>query len=968
MLPFTQLNPVLKELADEREKIFSTYDDILERVSDLLTTLQKTGLVDDQDIDIPIGDPLVAFNKQKELVREQLDLLEELGETYETKKRRMEKIREELATVGNRLLDWTKGLFGGGPPLANELEELQEEIEKHKAKQEKIERNVVKLARKAAGCRKALLEQLRDSLTVQARRAEERLHMFPLPLVGSWKDPRWESWPLNQSTNGKFMLDSILSPYLYAGRTQQRPETIAAVHLSAQELMEAYGDLGSLSIPRTVPFIGEKKTLIVKCTQATEADGLNLIHAFVLRIAALLGPQVRFTLLDPFGQGMSFPMQRFLPTRKTSGDVVGDLQQIVQDIRRINTEVLDTEEGLHKLSGPALAAERFEIVVAAVFPKNYDRRAVETLFSIANVGQRAGRYVILHHVTDYAMPREMTIESIDNRYEIEPTAKITEDGLLFIPDATPTKERRDYVLEQINTLGQRKHAIDWELVVGLPESQWWQEKSVRGISTPIGLRGAEQKEEIWFGVRNDAPCVHGILAGMPGSGKSTLYHGLILGLAIRYSPRDLQMYLVDGKFGTEFQTYKQLPHAAVVSLKTQPDVCRSVLQELYREMDRRNGLFQRENVKDFVDFREKAGKDLPRILLLIDEYQQLFEDDHEGVASDLLRKLATQGRSAGIHMLLGSQQYGAPGMLHRKDIFDNIHLKMAMKMQPDAIQGLTEFGPIGKRMIRDCDLPGKFVFNLTGRDEETIAAQAANLESDLRLKHLRDLRRKGKEKDMEDPKVLVGDEQPNLFSNESLLALFKMRAWLSEKELEAIARREEGVKHGCGLGQPTWIVADKPIGLCLGKQFNVNGHTYLILRRGLAQNALLVGSDERSRAGMVAGMLIGLAALHSPADVVIDILNATPTDDSPQRVVVNHIVQNMLKPAGFRVFVHTKHEELEPMLDELVAEIPLRAAEPGRKYPTRLLFLIEPDRLLELRRSDLPGKGANPRGKSCANS
>lgn len=170
MLPFTQLNPVLKELADEREKIFSTYDDILERVSDLLTTLQKTGLVDDQDIDIPIGDPLVAFNKQKELVREQLDLLEELGETYETKKRRMEKIREELATVGNRLLDWTKGLFGGGPPLANELEELQEEIEKHKAKQEKIKHNVVKLARKAAGCRKALLEQLRDSLTVQAHK------------------------------------------------------------------------------------------------------------------------------------------------------------------------------------------------------------------------------------------------------------------------------------------------------------------------------------------------------------------------------------------------------------------------------------------------------------------------------------------------------------------------------------------------------------------------------------------------------------------------------------------------------------------------------------------------------------------------------------------------------------------------------------------------------------------------------
>ena len=41
---------------------------------------------------------------------------------------------------------------------------------------------------------------------------------------------------------------------------------------------------------------------------------------------------------------------------------------------------------------------------------------------------------------------------------------------------------------------------------------------------------------------------------------------------------DVWALLVDGKFGTEFQPYAALPHAAVVSLNSPPDLARSVVE------------------------------------------------------------------------------------------------------------------------------------------------------------------------------------------------------------------------------------------------------------------------------------------------------------------------------------------------------------------------------------------------------
>ena len=54
-----------------------------------------------------------------------------------------------------------------------------------------------------------------------------------------------------------------------------------------------------------------------------------------------------------------------------------------------------------------------------------------------------------------------------------------------------------------------------------------------------------------------------LIAGKTGSGKSTLLHALITNGALRYSPDELELYLIDFKKGVEFKVYAtmELPHA-----------------------------------------------------------------------------------------------------------------------------------------------------------------------------------------------------------------------------------------------------------------------------------------------------------------------------------------------------------------------------------------------------------------------
>jgi DNA segregation ATPase FtsK/SpoIIIE, S-DNA-T family len=754
----------------------------------------------------------------------------------------------------------------------------------------------------------------------------------PVSTLAGWNDSRWQTWDVNSA----------------------REETLIRIG----DLVEPRTN-GKFSVPAYIPFIGKGKTIIIKSGKSPEL-GLSLLQSLVIRTALMLPHQSRYTLLDPAGAGIAFPMRRYLPqVQENTSDVRRDLDQVMSGIQHTIETYLDTSITSFELVPQEIRInERFTFVFAADFPNQYDRRAIETLQQIANTGPVAGTYLFIHHNQNYELPRDMKMEDFKNAFYVDMgySGSYTNLKLQLKTEASPPAELQTILFEKLRDAKPPERILDWDALVGVAETAWWQEQSIKIIQTPIGARGGADKLTLWFGVDdNNQPCAHGMLGAMTGSGKSNLYHVLISGLAVRYSPEELRFYLIDGKDGVEFQPYRHLPHAEVVSLRSSPELSRSVLAELIAEKERRNGMFTRAGVNDYPSYRlkgEPEGK-LPRILLLVDEYQELFEGDKDGVASNYLLQLSQQGRSAGIHMLLASQRFGAAGMLNQTGIFGNLHLLMAMQMKASDVQALTEFGRRGKALIARCDLPGKIVVNDKGGDDNAnLDGKVAYLNAARRNELLEKLQKKASllpDDCLPRRVVFNGRSQPGLIDNPYLSGLLRRPAWPTAQELEKFAR--QGVETG-GLGIIDWFTAERPRVAWLGQQFNVRGQAMLIFRRRVAENTLIIGGANTARYGMLAALTTCLALNNNPSETRFVTLDKS-IPDSQWSGMLQLVHEAVLTSAGFSSHFSRDSRQLEESLDALVNELDKRRSldeEDVMRTPSIFVILTELDRLEAIRR------------------
>lgn len=187
---------------------------------------------------------------------------------------------------------------------------------------------------------------------------------------------------------------------------------------------------------------------------------------------------------------------------------------------------------------------------------------------------------------------------------------------------------------------------------------WWHGSSASSIAATFGRVGADDVAVLRFDTGTFA---NALLGGIPGSGKTVMIHSVIASLATRYSPEELELYLVDFKEGVEFKLYAagQLPHARVVAIESDREFGISVLESLNAERVRRGQMFRSRDGRevDIAAYRQITGSTLPRIVLIIDEFQVLFAQDDKlaSHAAELLESLIRLGRAFGIHTFLSSQ-------------------------------------------------------------------------------------------------------------------------------------------------------------------------------------------------------------------------------------------------------------------------------------------------------------------------
>ena len=221
----------------------------------------------------------------------------------------------------------------------------------------------------------------------------------------------------------------------------------------------------------------------------------------------------------------------------------------------------------------------------------------------------------------------------------------------------PNRSELTDFLKLISEKYEQKAQFNKSLADLWSKSDYWGCHSVHGLQVPIGW--TEDGEIVHFSIGGVNTEHHVLLAGRSGSGKSNLLHVLIHSLCHFYSPSELNIYLLDYKQGTEFSVYASppLPQAKLVATESDPEYGVTVLAHLTKELEKRAREFKNRSVRDYYEFRETATTELPRILLIIDEFQILFSEGRrvaEG-AEKMLNQLLRQGRAYGIHVLLATQ-------------------------------------------------------------------------------------------------------------------------------------------------------------------------------------------------------------------------------------------------------------------------------------------------------------------------
>ena len=210
--------------------------------------------------------------------------------------------------------------------------------------------------------------------------------------------------------------------------------------------------------------------------------------------------------------------------------------------------------------------------------------------------------------------------------------------------------------------------------------------------SPTQLRaclGVGDCGQAWVDLVADGP--HALVVGTTGAGKSELLTSWLLQLAWAHSPSALQLILVDYKGGTCLGPLKRLPHCVDLLTDLEPAATARAIEAISAQLRRREQILRKSNCKDITEYEQLRHHQpslapLARMLVVVDEFATLAATQEE-LLEHLLR-LAAQGRSLGMHLILATQH---PHGALSTSITANAALRVCLRML-DASEGAPLLG------------------------------------------------------------------------------------------------------------------------------------------------------------------------------------------------------------------------------------------------------------------------------------
>lgn len=147
---------------------------------------------------------------------------------------------------------------------------------------------------------------------------------------------------------------------------------------------------------------------------------------------------------------------------------------------------------------------------------------------------------------------------------------------------------------------------------------------------------------------------HVLIGGTTGSGKSGVLESMITFLT-RLPKHEVRFALADPKL-VELSQFQDDMHTD--RYEDDPEKIADMMREYVVEMNCRYALFKKSKVKDLESYREKIAKDLPRIVIVIDEFADIVMQG--GAVAKVFKEnmilLAQKARASGIHVIAATQR------------------------------------------------------------------------------------------------------------------------------------------------------------------------------------------------------------------------------------------------------------------------------------------------------------------------
>jgi DNA segregation ATPase FtsK/SpoIIIE, S-DNA-T family len=654
-----------------------------------------------------------------------------------------------------------------------------------------------------------------------------------------WSDPRWpEAEP-----------SGSLQRVIRAG------EVVPALPTSAE--------IGAVPVLLEHP-LGAGVSIAADVTRRQEA--IDCARSLVMRLlAATPAGGVQFSFVDPVSLGQSASAFRHLAefdahlvdvkSWTSEREIEAKLDELAAHLEVVISTYLrgqfDSIDAYNEHAGEI--AEPHRVLVVFDYPTGFSDQAARQLLSLIENGTRCGVHVILHHdpgagsVEGLPLDRlthsmqRLDLTSGNGRVTLpEPTGKIDAD---FLPDQLPpvefsadgnpktptaslllgvgaasrtahsgpvTLERVLPILNKLTTAMISSQVPD--LRPGAPEIEiadpatWWGAGTAAGACAPIGRSGANDLASLYFSSTEIAGGA--IIIGLPRAGKSTALHAAIVSLSMLYSPEELELYLLDSKHGVEFKVYERLPHARIVSINSEREFSVNALQSLDGEIQRRAEVMKEETAgrANITEYRAATGKPMPRIVMFMDEFHELFEEDDAlgQAAFQAFSNIVRQGPFAGVHLVVASQTLSSMPAMDRGTL---ALLPMRVAFMCNESDADLVMGDLN-RDVKALSQQGEGIFNPARGDEShNKPFRGTYIAPDQRAELLAEVSHKGAEEGF--------DRAPRVFDGDRLAVRPATAA------------------------EPN---ATRPV-FALGEPFDLDPSAGVTLRRGRGANVLLLGSE-----------------------------------------------------------------------------------------------------------------------------